>query len=70
MNEQSIFDKTYHFILKKMVQTGHAPHYTEIAAELEVSMEAGRRVLHDLFSQGMAAWLSPNTDFIASFAPV
>jgi len=69
MNEQSIFDKTYHFILQKMVQTGQAPHYTEIAAELGVSMEEGRKALHGLFSQGMAAWLSPNTDFIASFAP-
>ena len=69
MNEQSMFDQTYRFILMKLVQTGQAPHYTEIAAELGVSMEEGRNLLHDLFSKGMAAWLSPETDFIASFAP-
>ena len=69
MSEPSQLDKTFNIILKHMVETGQAPHYTEIAAELEVSMEEGRKVLHDLFSQGMAAWLSPNTDFIASFAP-
>ena len=69
MTEQTIFDKTYRFILLKMVQTGQAPHFTEIAAELGVSMEEGRKVLHDLFSLRMAAWLFPNTDFIASIAP-
>ena len=69
MNEQSIFDQTYRFILMKLVQTGQAPHYTEIAGELGLSMEEGRKVVHDLFSKGMAAWLSPETDLIASFAP-
>ena len=69
MDEQSLFDHTYNFILTKMVGTGQAPHYTEIASELGVSMEQGRKVLHDLFSQGMAAWLLPDTDYITSFAP-
>jgi hypothetical protein len=69
MGETSILDKGYHIIMKKMVETGQAPHYTEIANELEVSMEEGRKTLHDLFSQLLAAWLFPNTDYITSFAP-
>ena len=32
-------DKTFHFIMKRMVETGQAPHYTEIAKDLGVSME-------------------------------
>jgi DNA-directed RNA polymerase specialized sigma subunit len=55
MSKPSILGETYKVILKKMVETGQAPHYTEIAAELGVSVEEGRRTLHDLFSAGMAA---------------
>jgi len=62
-------DKTFHFIMKRMVETGQAPHYTEIAEELGVSMEEGRKVLHELFSKRLPGWLAPSTDFIASFAP-
>jgi len=69
MNDQPLLDRAFNIILTRMVQTGQAPHYTEIAGELGLSMEHGRKVVNDLFSQGMAAWLFPNTDFIASFAP-
>jgi hypothetical protein len=36
MSDTEVLDKTFHFILKRMVDTGQAPHYTEIAAELGV----------------------------------
>ena len=64
-----VLDKTYHFITKRMVETGQAPHYTEIAADLGVSPEEGREAMHKLFESGIYGWLYPNTDFIASFAP-
>ena len=69
MSGTSRLDKTFHIIMKQMVETGVAPHYTEIAKELGVSMEEGRKALHDLFSARIHGWLYPNTDFIASFAP-
>jgi len=69
MSQHSILGETYKIILKKMVETGQAPHYTEIATGLRVSVEEGRKALHDLFSEGIAAWLFPNTDYIASFSP-
>ena len=31
MSNTEVLDKTFHFILKQMVETGQAPHYTEIA---------------------------------------
>jgi len=62
-------DQIFHLIMKRMVKTGQAPHYTEIAAELKISMEQGRQALHDLFGAGIPGWLFPNTDLIASFAP-
>jgi hypothetical protein len=69
MNEPSALDKTFNTIMKTMVETGQAPHYTELAKELGVSMEEGRKALHDLFAAGIPGWLYPNTDFIVSFAP-
>ncbi|NIM99510.1 MAG: hypothetical protein GTO24_15995, partial [candidate division Zixibacteria bacterium] len=65
----SMLDNTFNIIMKRMVESGQAPHYTEIAAELEVSMEEGRKALHDLFSAGVSGWLFPDTDYITSFAP-
>jgi hypothetical protein len=69
MSEPSMLEKTFNVIIKRMVETGQAPHYTEIATELGVSMEEGRKALHELFSAGVSGWLFPDTDFITSFAP-
>ena len=69
MSEPSKVEKTFHIIMSRMVETGQAPHYTEIAAELGVSMEEGRKVLHELFTARVPGWLFPNTDLIVSFAP-
>ncbi|MCP4756852.1 MAG: hypothetical protein GY866_38810 [Proteobacteria bacterium] len=69
MSDTEVLDKTHHIILKRMVDTGQAPHYTEIAAELGVSPEEGRKTLHDLFGTGVPGWVHPKTDFIASYAP-
>ena len=69
MSDTEVLDKTFHFILKRMVDTGQAPHYTEIAAALGVSPEEGRKTMHTLFESRVYGWLFPNTNFIASFAP-
>ena len=31
MSESGTMDKTFHIIMKRLVDTGQAPHYTEIA---------------------------------------
>ena len=69
MSEPTMLDKTFQVIMKHMVETGQAPHYTEIAAALGIGVEEGRTALHNLFSAGIPGWLFPNTDYITSFAP-
>ena len=69
MIESTKLDKTFHIIMKRLVETGQAPHFTEIASELGVSPEEGRKALHELFFPGFPGWLYPNTDYITSFAP-
>lgn len=69
MSEISELDRAYQIIMKRMVATGQAPHYTELAADLGMTPEEGKDVLHRLFSAGIPGWLFPNTDYIVSFAP-
>ncbi len=69
MTENTLLSNAFHFIMKQMVATGQAPHYVELAAELGLSPEEGRQAQQDLFSVGIAGWLHPGTDLIASFAP-
>lgn len=69
MAELKHLDRTFHFIARYMVETGRAPFYTEIARELGVSADEGRKALHDLMESGQPAWLFPNTDYISSFPP-
>ena len=43
MSSPSLLDKVYHAILTRMVKSGQAPHYTEIAGELKIPVEEARR---------------------------
>ena len=69
MADLAELDKAYQITMTRMVQTGQAPHYTELAAELGVSVEEGKVTLHELIETGIPAWLHPGTDYIASFPP-
>jgi hypothetical protein len=70
MNSPSLLDKTYQVIIKRLVETGQAPHYTEIATELGLSVEEARGVLQNLMFEGIPGiWLFPDSDYISSFAP-
>jgi predicted DNA-binding transcriptional regulator len=52
MSEPGKLDQIFHLIMKRMVGSGQAPHYTEIACELGILVEEGRRALHDLLRRG------------------
>jgi len=70
MAEPTLMDTTYSVIMKGFVETGQAPHYAEIAAELGVAPEEGRQALHKLFSvRGIPGWLYPKVDTVVSMAP-
>ena len=69
MADLTVLDRAHYIIMQRMVDTGQAPHYTELAGALGLSMEEGRTVLHELIATGIPAWLHPGTDYIASFPP-
>ncbi|HUH66233.1 MAG TPA: hypothetical protein VLZ07_07360 [Syntrophales bacterium] len=69
MNDPTMLNKAFRFIMKRMIQTGQAPFYTELATGLSLSVEEGRKIQRDLFTSGIPGWLYPRTDHIVSFAP-
>jgi hypothetical protein len=70
MSPSGFLDKIYSVIMQRLVATGQAPHFTEIALELGIGVEEARKGLHDLMAAGVAGiWLFPHTDYISSFAP-
>ncbi len=70
MADSKMMDRTFHFILKTMVESGVAPHYTEIAKAFSVPPEEGKKLLHELMGAGIPAWLFPDSDHLVSFAPL
>jgi len=70
MTDTVILDKTFHFIMRRLVETGVAPHYTEVAAHLGCRTEDGRTIVHDLMvPEHRIGWIDPDTDKISSFSP-
>lgn len=70
MSESSEANKTFHFIMERIIATGKAPDYTDIAAELGVAPAEGQKALRKVFSSfGFPGWFYPNTDTIMSFPP-
>jgi len=65
MTHTSLLDRAFAAIIARMVRTGQAPHYVELAAELGVEPETGRTIVHDLMSAGIPGWTHPGTDSIA-----
>lgn len=63
-----LLDRGYAAILGRIVETKTAPHFTELAAELDIEIEAARGLVHELV--GMTpGWTHPGTDHLASFPP-
>ena len=63
-------DQAFHHIMRTLVDTGHAPHYAELARALALGPEDGRALLHDVMAAYPIGWLHPDTDYIASFPPL
>ena len=69
MFDLNMLDRAYFTTMQSFITTGRAPHYTELAAALGLSMEEGRQLLRELMQSGIPAWQHPGTDDVVSFAP-
>ncbi len=68
MAELQLLDRGYVAVMKRIVERGEAPHYTELASELDVEITAARELVHELVGV-TPGWVHPGTDLLASFPP-
>jgi len=70
MADPQLLARMYHAVMTGIVRDGRAPHYTELATELGLSLDQAREALHELGDGRVPGfWLYPGTDVIASPAP-
>ena len=70
MADTQTLDKAFHVIMSRLVDTGQAPHYSELATALGCHIEEGRQIVLDLAGAASASIrLNPDTDWIATFSP-
>jgi hypothetical protein len=48
MADLKLLDRVFYLITQHFVVTGQAPHYTELAKVLSLSVEESRKLLHEL----------------------
>lgn len=69
MADANLVQQTYTTIQKHFMQTGRAPHYTELAAELKITPDEAKDLQQEAAKAGVGCWVSHDTDYIASWAP-
>ena len=70
MADATTLDKAFHFIISRVVETGQAPHYSELAINLGCPIEEGRQIVHDLAGVvPVPIKLNPGTDWITTVSP-
>jgi hypothetical protein len=67
--EEKLVQRAYTSILEHFVQTGRAPHYTELAQILGVKPDDARHLQQEAAKSGVGCWFVPDTDYIESWAP-
>ena len=68
MAELELLDRGYAAVMTRIVEHGEAPHFTELARELDVELAVARDLVHELVAI-TPGWVHPGTDLLASFPP-
>jgi hypothetical protein len=69
MAESTLVQKAYTAVVKHLIRTGRAPHYTELAETLGLKPDDARDVQRKAAEAAIACWLVQDTDYIESWAP-
>lgn len=69
MKENELVQRAYTAVIEHFVETGRAPHYTELADTLGLQPEEARQVQHKAAESSIACWFIKDTDYIESWAP-
>jgi uncharacterized protein YdbL (DUF1318 family) len=59
----------YTATLTHLIAHGRAPHYTDLAETLQVSVEESRLAQVAAAEKAVGCWMSSGTDYVGSWAP-
>lgn len=69
MAHPDLGQRAYTTVIDHFVRTGRAPHYTELAFLMGMSTDQARGLQRAAAASAMGCWLTPDTDYIGSWAP-
>jgi hypothetical protein len=69
MAQLALVQKAYTAVVEYFIQTGRAPHYTELADNLALRPEEARDLQHQAADAAVACWFVQDTDSVESWAP-
>lgn len=69
MAEATLVQRTYTTILEHFMRTGRAPHYTDLATMIGVPPDEARELQREAAKAAVGCWITPDTDYIGSWAP-
>ncbi len=69
MRETTLIQKAYTAVTMHFIETGRAPHYTELAETLGLTPEQARQAQHKAAESSIACWFAKDTDYVESWAP-
>ena len=69
MQKTDQIQTTYNRNLQYFITHGRAPHYTELAKSMDISISKARNLQVQAAKAGVGCWLVPQTDYIESWAP-
>lgn len=69
MLSENLRNQTYNAVTRSFVESGQAPHYTELAHELELLPTEALQAQREVADTSLACWFTPEADTLASWAP-
>ena len=69
MADAEQIQKAYTTILQHVVQTGRAPHHTELAVALGTTPDEAKELQEAAAAAAAGCWISSDTDYVQSWAP-
>jgi hypothetical protein len=69
MEKDLLVQRAYTAVVEHIVNTGRAPHYTELGEILGLGMEEARQIQHEAADAAIACWFVRDTDYVESWAP-
>ena len=67
--DHTMVQTTYTTIMNHFIEHGRAPHFTQLAGMLDMSIEEARQHQAKAAHLGVGCWLAHDTDLIESWAP-